>query len=104
MPTITFVDPDGTSKKVDIEVGTSVMEAAIANNVSQIEAECGGAMACATCHVYVDTAWLDKLSTKTEFESDMLEMAEDEVRDGSRLSCQISMSDALDGIVIQLPG
>lgn len=104
MPIIKLVDPDGAAKQVTASAGVSVMEAAIANNISQIEAECGGAMACATCHVYVADAWVGKIQAKTEFEADMLEMAEDEVREGSRLSCQISMSDVLDGIVIQLPG
>lgn len=103
MPKIHFVDPDGTTKEVEAANGTSVMEAAIANDVPQIEAECGGAMACATCHVYVDSAWIAKTGEKTGFESEMLEMAEDEVRDESRLSCQIMLSDELDGIRIHLP-
>lgn len=103
MPKIFFIDPDGSTKQVEVEDGTSVMEAAIANDIPQIEAECGGAMACATCHVYVDPDWMAKAGTRDEFESDMLEMADDEVREESRLSCQIKMSSELDGIRIALP-
>lgn len=104
MPKITFVEPDGSAKEFDANSGTSVMEIAIANGITKIEAECGGAMACATCHVYVDPHWFSKLEVRSEFESDMLEMADDDVRMESRLSCQIEITDALDGIRIELPG
>jgi len=99
-----FVSPNGAEQEVSVDVGKSVMEAAVANDIPQIEAECGGAMACATCHVYVDSDWMDKIDERTEFEEDMLEVAEHEVKPQSRLSCQIKMTDALHGIRIGLTG
>jgi 2Fe-2S ferredoxin len=102
MTKITFVAHDGTSRTVDAQNGMSVMEAAIKNSVPGIEAECGGACACATCHVYVDEAHLGKIEPATSMENDMLDFATD-VKPTSRLSCQIKISDALDGFVVHTP-
>ncbi len=102
MAKITFVQPDGKQQVVEAEKGLTVMEAAKKNLVPGIEAECGGACACATCHVYVDAAWTDKVGKASEMEADMLDFAFD-VRDESRLSCQIKVSDALDGLVLRIP-
>ena len=102
MPKITFIDTDGTARTVDAELGSSVMEAAIQNDVPGILATCGGSCACATCHVYVDEVWLDKTGDKSAMEESMLDFAEN-VEPNSRLSCQIKVSDALDGLVVRLP-
>ena len=102
MPKITFIEFDGTAHEVDVPAGGSVMEAAVSNNVPGIDADCGGACACATCHVYVDQAWLDKTGDKSAMEESMLDFAEN-VEPNSRLSCQIKVSDALDGLVVRLP-
>ena len=102
MPKITFTDVGGTSRTVDAPVGWTVMEAAVKNNVPGIEAECGGACACATCHVYVDEAWRDKTGTPDASEASMLEFAND-VQPGSRLSCQIHVSAELDGLIVRTP-
>lgn len=102
MAKITFIQPDGSSQVVEAEAGLTVMEAAKKNLVAGIEAECGGACACATCHVYVDEAWRAKVGKPTAMEEDMLDFAFD-VRDESRLSCQIKVADALDGLVLRVP-
>lgn len=102
MAKINFVDHNGTTRTVDVENGATVMEAAIRNAIPGIEAECGGACACATCHVYVDDAWIDKVGPASAMEEDMLDFAFD-IRPGSRLSCQIKVSDALDGLVVRTP-
>lgn len=102
MVKINFIDHKGTTQTVDVEAGSTVMEAAIRNTVPGILAECGGACACATCHVYVDQAWLDKTGDKSAMEESMLDFAEN-VEPNSRLSCQIKVSDALDGLVVRLP-
>ena len=102
MPKITFVDSAGAAQTVDGEVGSTVMETAIKNSVPGIEAECGGACACATCHVYVDEAWMEKAGAASPMEQDMLDFAYD-VRPTSRLSCQIKVTDALDGLVVTTP-
>ena len=102
MAKITFVDHNGESRTIDVENGATVMEAAIRNAVPGIEAECGGACACATCHVYVDEAWREKVGAPTPMEEDMLDFGFD-VRPNSRLSCQIKMSDELDGLVVSTP-
>jgi len=102
MPKITYTDSDGKSRTVDAEVGATVMETAIKNDVPGIEAECGGACACATCHVYVDEAWQEKVGPAAPMEQDMLDFAFD-VRPNSRLSCQIKVSDELDGLVVTTP-
>lgn len=102
MVKITFVDFEGQSRAVETEVGSTVMEAAIRNDVPGIEAECGGACACATCHVYVDEAFLEKIPKAEPMEEDMLDFAYD-VRNNSRLSCQIKVTAALDGLVVTTP-
>src|SRR3954449_9878990 len=99
MAKITFTDSSGTARTVDGEVGATVMENAIRNNVPGIEAECGGACACATCHVYVAEEWRAATGEPEPMEEDMLDFAYD-VRPNSRLSCQIRVSDALDGLVV----
>lgn len=102
MPRITYVEHDGTTRTVEIQEGFSVMEGAMRNNVPGIDAECGGACACATCHVHVDAAWLDKVEPPAEMERNMLEFASDP-KPNSRLSCQIRVTGALDGLVVQTP-
>ena len=102
MPKITFVDHAGTARTIDGEVGSTVMETAIRNNVPGIDAECGGACACATCHVYVDEAWADKVGPAEPMEQDMLDFASD-VRATSRLCCQIRVTPELDGLVGTTP-
>ena len=102
MAKITFIGPDGTRYDIEAESGSTVMEAAIKNGVPGIEAECGGACACATCHVYVDDAWAAKTGEPEPMEEDMLDFAYD-VRPTSRLSCQIRVSDDLDGLVVSVP-
>ncbi len=102
MPNITYIDAHGESRTVEAETGSTVMEAAIRNAIPGIEAECGGACACATCHVYVDEAWMEKVGQAEPMEEDMLDFAFD-VRPTSRLSCQIKMTPALDGLVVHVP-
>lgn len=102
MPKITFIEHDGTEHVVDAEAGMTVMEAAIKNMVPGIEAECGGACACATCHVYVDEKWTEKTGQPQDMEEDMLDFAF-EVRPSSRLSCQIKVTEELDGLVVRVP-
>lgn len=102
MTKITYLAFDGTRFDVEAENGSTVMENAIRNAVPGIEAECGGACACATCHVYVDVAWTDKVGEPEPMEEDMLDFAYD-VRPNSRLSCQIKVRDELDGLVVSVP-
>ena len=103
MTTINYVEPDGQTITVSVENGISAMEAAVRNNVPGIDGDCGGAAACATCHVYVDPAWIAKTGTAaSDMEKSMLEFAE-EVQDNSRLACQISITDELDGLILKLP-
>ena len=102
MPKITFIDPHNTARTVDAEVGSTVMENAIRNGVPGIEAECGGACACATCHVYVDENFAAETGRPSAMEESMLDFAEN-VEPNSRLSCQIKVSDALDGLVVRMP-
>ncbi len=102
MAKITFIQPDGTRQEVEAKPGMTVMEAAKLNNVPGIEAECGGACACATCHIYVNEDWRAKTGTPAEMEEDMLDFAFD-VRDESRLACQIKVTDDLDGLTVQVP-
>lgn len=102
MAKITYIESDGTSHEIEVENGMTVMEGAIKNSVPGIDADCGGACACATCHVYVDDAWTDKTGPAESMEEDMLDFAFD-VRDSSRLSCQIKITDELDGLVVRLP-
>ena len=102
MVKITFIDSEGTVRTVEGEVGATVMETAIRNDVPGIVAECGGACACATCHVYVDEAWSETVGPPSSMEEDMLDFAFD-VRPTSRLSCQIKVTEALDGLVVTTP-
>ena len=102
MPKITFIDSAGTSQTVEGETGSTVMETAIKNGIAGIEAECGGACACATCHVYVDDAWIEKTGPASAMEQDMLDFAYD-VRPTSRLSCQIKVTAELDGLSVTTP-
>jgi 2Fe-2S ferredoxin len=102
MAKITFIDPSGEQRSVDAEPGSTVMEAAIRNDVPGIEAECGGACACATCHVYVQEPWTELTGPPAPMEEDMLDFAF-EVRPNSRLSCQIKVTPALDGLVVATP-
>lgn len=102
MAKITYITHDGTTYEVDAENGSTVMENAIKNGVPGIEAECGGACACATCHVYVDEEWKDLTGEPEPMEEDMLDFAYD-VRPNSRLSCQIKVTDELDGLVVRVP-
>jgi 2Fe-2S ferredoxin len=102
MPRITFIEPDGFRHEIDAPVGVTLMEAARQNGVQGILALCGGACACATCHVYVESEWLPKLAAREEMEEGMLESAW-EPRGNSRLSCQIHVSADLDGLVVRVP-
>lgn len=102
MAKITFIDFSGTVRDVQAENASTVMEAAIKNGIPGIEAECGGACACATCHVYIDDAWTGIVGKPTPMEEDMLDFAYD-VRPVSRLSCQLRVSDVLDGLVLRTP-
>ena len=102
MPKITYQDNKGNSKIINIENGLTVMEGAIQNDIPGIDADCGGSMACATCHVYVEEKWLDKLPKVEEAEVDMIDMAF-EPKKNSRLSCQLMVTDQLEGLVVNLP-
>ena len=102
MPKITYIDHDGTERTVEAKNGESVMEAAIKNSIPGIDADCGGACACATCHVYVDQSFMDKVGEQQEMEKSMLDFAEN-VQETSRLSCQITVSDELDGLRVTTP-
>ncbi len=102
MAKITFMQPDGAAQVVEAEPGLTVMEAAKLNSIAGIDAECGGACACATCHVYVDAAWQAKVGKPSTMEEDMLDFAFD-VQDASRLACQIKVTSELDGLVVRVP-
>ena len=103
MVSITYIQRDGTRHVVNAEVGRSVMQAAKTNNVPGILADCGGMCACATCHVFVDQFWLDKLPPMAESEDTMLELGKSDRQRNSRLSCQITLTEALDGLVLFVP-
>lgn len=102
MPKITYVDSSGTERTVEGKNGMTVMETAIKHNVPGIDADCGGACACATCHVYVDAAFADKVGKPSAMEQSMLDFAEN-VKESSRLSCQIKIRDDLDGLKVTTP-
>ena len=102
MAKITYVEFNGTKRVVEVEPGMSVMEGAVKNGLPGIDAECGGACACATCHVYVDPAWTAKTGERGDLESSMLDIASN-VQPNSRLSCQIRVTEALDGLVVRMP-
>ena len=102
MPKITYVTHDDQSRTIEVQNGLTVMEGAVQNDIPGIDADCGGGMACATCHVYVKEDWFNKLPKKEEGEEDMLDMAF-EPKKNSRLSCQLVVSDELDGLVVHIP-
>jgi len=102
MAKIKYIEHKGKSHTIDVANGLSVMEGAIQNNIPGIDADCGGSMACATCHVYVKEEWFDKLPKKEDGEEDMIDMAY-EPNKFSRLSCQLIVSDELEGLVVNLP-
>ena len=102
MALVKFITHDGNEFEANVNVGDTIMTAAIDNGIDAIIAECGGACSCATCHCYIDEAWNDKLSPAEEIEKDMLECALDP-KPTSRLSCQVTMTEELDGIVVHLP-
>ena len=102
MPKITYIEHNGKSHEIELSNELSVMEGALQNNIPGIDADCGGSCACATCHVYVDEKWFDKLPKKESAEEDMLDMAY-EPKKNSRLSCQITVEDSLDGLVVKMP-
>lgn len=102
MPKVIYIEYNGKQHEVEVEKGLSIMEGAIQNGIPGIDGDCGGACACATCHVYVNEEWLDKLSDQNESEKDMLDFAF-ETKSNSRLSCQLMIDDKHNGIVVNLP-
>ena len=102
MPKITYITHDNQNHTIDVQNGLTVMEGAVQNDIPGIDADCGGGMACATCHVYVKEEWLNKLQKKEDGEEDMLDMAF-EPKTNSRLSCQIVVSDEIDGLEVNIP-
>ena len=102
MAKITYIEHGGESRTIEAENGSTVMEIAIKNSIPGIEAECGGACACATCHVHVDEAWRATVGGPSPMEEDMLDFGFD-VRESSRLSCQIKVTDELDGLIVRTP-
>tara|TARA_Y100000590_G_scaffold337251_1_gene384139 strand:+ start:52 stop:372 length:321 start_codon:yes stop_codon:yes gene_type:complete len=102
MPKITYIDTSGKERTIEVTKGLSVMEGAIQNNIPGIDADCGGSMACATCHVYVKEEWFNKLSKSEDAEQDMIDMAF-EPKKNSRLSCQLIVSEELEGLVVTTP-
>ncbi|MFC3032798.1 2Fe-2S iron-sulfur cluster-binding protein [Pseudoalteromonas fenneropenaei] len=102
MPTIKFVQADGTTHQVNVPVGASLMQAAMENMVSGIEAECGGSGSCATCHCYLDKAWSDKIESPDDNEAQLLEMVI-EPNEFSRLSCQVKVQEEHHGLIVRLP-
>ena len=102
MAKITYIENNATSHTVDVAEGLTVMEGAVQNNIPGIDADCGGGMACATCHVYVKDEWFDKINKKSEGEDDMIDQAY-EPKKSSRLSCQIQVSPEIDGLEVHLP-
>ncbi|NEI73624.1 2Fe-2S iron-sulfur cluster binding domain-containing protein [Rhizobium lusitanum] len=103
MTLITYVLADGTRRDVDVEVGSSVMEGARENDIPGIVADCGGACACSTCHVYVDRDWIDKLPVPDAIEQDMIEFAWQPEASRSRLTCQLRVRDDLEGLIVHIP-
>ena len=102
MSKITYITHDNQTHTIDVQNGLTVMEGAVQNDIPGIDADCGGGMACATCHVYVKDEWFDKINKKTEGEDDMLDQAY-EPKKNSRLSCQIQVTDDIDGLEVYLP-
>ena len=102
MTKITYIEYNGTEHTIDVQNGLTVMEGAVQNDIPGIDADCGGSMACATCHVYVKDEWYNKLDEKNEGEDDMIDQAY-EPKKNSRLSCQITVSDKIEGLIVHLP-
>ena len=102
MPKITYIEQNGNTKTIEVENGLTVMEGAVQNNIPGIDADCGGGMACATCHVYVEDSWLNKIPKAEDAEQDMIDMAY-KPNKNSRLSCQIVVSDKIDGLTVTTP-
>ena len=102
MTKITYIEHNGKEHTIDVQNGLTVMEGAVQNDIPGIDADCGGSMACATCHVYVKDDWYDKLDEKSEGEDDMIDQAY-EPKKNSRLSCQITVSDKIEGLIVHLP-
>lgn len=104
MPIVTFIEPNGSKHRIEVKSGTTARDAAVGNSVPGIDGDCGGACACATCHVYVDPMWIDKtgLAEVDGMEDNLLQFAADP-RGNSRLACQIPVTDALDGLVLFIP-
>ncbi len=102
MTIIKFIEHSGTEHEIDIPNGLTIMEGATKNKIPGIDADCGGACACATCHVYIDEKWIEKIPQKEDSEEDMLDFAF-EVKDNSRLSCQVTVNDELEGLVVNIP-
>ncbi len=103
MPRVTYVEHEGAVHEVEVAVGLTVMEGAYKNGITGIEAECGGACACATCHCYVDDAWVASFPPRKDEEVEMLEFAKSEFRDNSRLACQLNITEDHDGLIVRLP-
>lgn len=103
MPDVHYIEDDGTEYSVDVESGTSVMQGAVDNGVTGIVADCGGGMACATCHVYVDAAWQDRVPEAGDMEREMLDCVAADRTPSSRLSCQIVVSDELNNLIVRIP-
>ena len=103
MAKITYIEHNGTKHEIDVANGMTVMEGARDNNIPGIEADCGGACACSTCHVYIDPEWVEKIPAKDDMEADMLDFAWQPDAARSRLTCQLKVTDALDGLIVQMP-
>jgi len=102
MPLVKYIEADGREVEVDVAAGNTLMQGAVDNMIDSILAECGGACACATCHCYVDEAWVEKTGEASDIEKELLEAVMDQ-RDNSRLSCQIKVTEEMDGLVVHLP-
>ncbi len=102
MPKVTFIDFQGVARDIDANTGDTLMEAATSNDVPGIDADCGGACACATCHVYIDFEWRAKVGESSDLEAEMLDVAEG-VKENSRLACQVSVTEDLDGLIVRTP-
>ena len=103
MAKIKYIEFDGKEHEIEVSNGLTVMEGAIKNKIPGIDADCGGACACATCHVYVEDEWINKLPNKDDSEEDMLDFAYEPDPERSRLTCQLKVTDALDGLIVQMP-
>ena len=103
MPKITYITHDGSKHTVEVPIGLTVMEGARDNNIPGIEADCGGACACSTCHVYIDEDWINKLPPVDDIERDMLDFAFEPDENSSRLTCQLEVTEKLDGLIVKMP-